>query len=113
MAEGSEFEGGASPDGAGRPGAVLATTDQPVTLAVREIEDDRTPDGMACLGTFLDGALVARCGAGRCPHRRRPVPHRLSRRASRPRQRGERDGNQGTSHRENLERGQQGGQAVR
>lgn len=61
MADGSEFEGGASPDGAGRPGAVLATTDQPVTLAVREIEDDRIPDGMACLGTFLDGALVARC----------------------------------------------------
>ena len=44
-----------------RPGAVLATTDQPVPLEVREIEDERVPDGMRCLGTFLDGTLVARC----------------------------------------------------
>lgn len=61
MADAHDFEGTPSPDGAGRPAAVLATTDQPVTLAVREIEDDRIPEGMACLGTFLDGALVARC----------------------------------------------------
>ena len=44
-----------------RPGAVLATTDQPVPLEVREIEDERVPEGMRCLGTFLDGTLVARC----------------------------------------------------
>ncbi|HPF62731.1 MAG TPA: hypothetical protein PLI93_11815 [Gemmatimonadales bacterium] len=44
-----------------QPGAVLATTDQPVPLDVHEIEDDRVPDGMRCLGTFLDGTLVARC----------------------------------------------------
>lgn len=44
-----------------RPGAVLATTDEPVPLEVREIPDDRVPDGMRCLGTFLDGQLVARC----------------------------------------------------
>ena len=43
------------------PGAVLATTDQPVALQVREIEDERVPEGMHCLGTFLDGTLVARC----------------------------------------------------
>ena len=61
MADAHDFEGTPSPDGAGRPAAVLATTDQPVSLAVREIEDDRIPEGMACLGTFLDGALVARC----------------------------------------------------
>lgn len=45
----------------GRPGAVLATTDEPVPLDVREITDERVPDGMTCLGTFLDGTLVARC----------------------------------------------------
>lgn len=45
----------------GRPGAVLATTDEPVPLEVREIADERIPDGMRCLGTFLDGTLVARC----------------------------------------------------
>jgi hypothetical protein len=44
-----------------QPGAVLATTDQPVPLDVHEIEDERVPEGMRCLGTFLDGTLVARC----------------------------------------------------
>jgi hypothetical protein len=44
-----------------RPGAVLATTDQPVPLEVRELEDERVPPGMQCLGTYLDGTLVARC----------------------------------------------------
>jgi hypothetical protein len=44
-----------------RPNAVLATTDEPVPLEVRELEDERVPDGMRCLGTFLDGTLVARC----------------------------------------------------
>lgn len=45
----------------GRPGSVLATTDEPVSLDVREISDQRVPEGMTCLGTFLDGTLVARC----------------------------------------------------
>jgi hypothetical protein len=45
----------------GRPATVLAATDQPVPLVVREVEDDRVPEGMTCLGTFLDGTLVARC----------------------------------------------------
>lgn len=50
------------PDGeASRPAAVLAATDAPVPLHVEEISDDRVPDGMRCLGTFLDGNLVARC----------------------------------------------------
>ncbi|MBK7594382.1 MAG: hypothetical protein IPJ11_03810 [Gemmatimonadetes bacterium] len=48
-----------APDG--RPATVLAATDQPVPLVVREVEDDRVPEGMTCLGTFLDGMLVARC----------------------------------------------------
>lgn len=52
------FSGGAGDE---RPGAVLATTDQPVPIEVREIDDERVPVGMRCLGTFLDGALVARC----------------------------------------------------
>ena len=53
-----EFSGDAGDE---RPGAVLATTDQPVPLEVRELEDERVPPGMQCLGTYLDGTLVARC----------------------------------------------------
>ena len=45
----------------GRPAAVLAATDRPVPIEVREIADDRVPEGMGCLGTFLDSKLVARC----------------------------------------------------
>lgn len=45
----------------GRPATVLAATNQPVPLEVREVADDRVPEGMTCLGTFLDGTLVARC----------------------------------------------------
>ncbi len=40
---------------------VLAATDDPVPIDVRQINDDRVPEGMLCLGTFLDGQLVARC----------------------------------------------------
>jgi len=40
---------------------VLAATDDPVPIDVRQIDDDRVPEGMLCLGTFLDGQLVARC----------------------------------------------------
>src|SRR5690606_8620887 len=42
------------------PAAVLAATDEPVALEVREIEDERVPEGLRRLGTFLDGKLVAR-----------------------------------------------------
>ena len=44
-----------------RPAAVLAATDRPVPIEVREIDDERVPAGMGCLGTFLDSKLVARC----------------------------------------------------
>jgi hypothetical protein len=44
-----------------RPAAVLAATDRPVPIEVREIADERVPPGMGCLGTFLDSKLVARC----------------------------------------------------
>lgn len=40
---------------------VLAATDDPVPLDVHPIDDERVPEGMLCLGTFLDGQLVARC----------------------------------------------------
>ncbi|MEO5799400.1 MAG: hypothetical protein ABIZ70_01950 [Gemmatimonadales bacterium] len=48
-------------DEAARPASVLAATDTPVPLRVEEIADERVPEGMRCLGTFLDGNLVARC----------------------------------------------------
>jgi hypothetical protein len=44
-----------------RAAGVLAATDDPVPIDVRQIDDDRVPEGMLCLGTFLDGQLVARC----------------------------------------------------
>lgn len=51
-----------SPDGeASLPAAVLAATDAPVPLLIEEMSDERVPEGMSCLGTFLDGKLVARC----------------------------------------------------
>ena len=39
----------------------LAATDRPLPVRVAAIEDDRAPDGMACLGSFLGPRLVARC----------------------------------------------------
>src|ERR1044071_8551067 len=39
----------------------LAATDRPLPVRVAPIEDDRAPDGMACLGSFLGPRLLARC----------------------------------------------------
>ncbi len=39
----------------------LVLTDQPVPIAVAQLQDDRTPEGMVCLGTTLDGRLIGRC----------------------------------------------------
>ena len=60
MAE-DEFDPVMPNEGGPPAGSVLAATDQPVPIEVREIPDDRVPDGMRCMGTFLDGSLVARC----------------------------------------------------
>lgn len=43
------------------PGMALVMTDTPVEIEVRPIEDERTPEGMVCLGTSLRGKLIARC----------------------------------------------------
>lgn len=40
---------------------VVAATDRPLPLAVRSIPDDRVPQGMACLASFLGERLIARC----------------------------------------------------
>lgn len=39
----------------------LAATEDPVQLDVQLVEDERTPDGMVCMGTFREGRLIARC----------------------------------------------------
>jgi hypothetical protein len=39
----------------------LAATETPVELRVSLIEDDRTPEGMVCMGTFRGERLIARC----------------------------------------------------
>lgn len=39
----------------------LVVTDQPVAIRVQPLEDERTPEGMMCLGTWTGDRLVARC----------------------------------------------------
>lgn len=39
----------------------LAATETPVELRVALVEDDRTPEGMVCMGTFRGERLIARC----------------------------------------------------
>jgi hypothetical protein len=39
----------------------LAATDRPLPLRLETIEDERAPDGMSCIGSFLGPKLVARC----------------------------------------------------
>lgn len=39
----------------------LVLTDGPVSIKVRPIEDDRTPEGMICLATWFEGRLIGRC----------------------------------------------------
>lgn len=39
----------------------LAATDRPLPIRVAPIEDERAPDGMSCIGSFLGPKLVARC----------------------------------------------------
>jgi hypothetical protein len=40
---------------------VLAATDRPVPLVVRRIEDERVPDGLIGIGSYLNESLIARC----------------------------------------------------
>jgi hypothetical protein len=51
-----------APDGSGQPAPIaLAVTDAPVELRVALVEDERTPEGMLCMGTYRGDRLVARC----------------------------------------------------
>jgi hypothetical protein len=55
-------ESGEAPDSAETPSPVaLAATETPVELRVSLVEDDRTPEGMVCMGTFRGERLIARC----------------------------------------------------
>lgn len=49
-----------SSDSPDRPVA-LAATDRPLPLRLEPIQDERAPDGMSCIGSFLGPKLVARC----------------------------------------------------
>lgn len=46
-------------EGEGRP-SVLVATSNPVQVRVEPVEDDRTPIGSVCLGTFIGDRLVGR-----------------------------------------------------
>lgn len=50
-------------DEAARPGVpvALAATETPVLLHAELVHDDRTPDGMVCMGTYRGDQLIARC----------------------------------------------------
>ncbi len=39
----------------------LAATDRPLPVRLAPVEDERAPEGMACIGSFLGPKLVARC----------------------------------------------------
>lgn len=43
------------------PQQVIVATGDPVPLSPRSIADDRTPEGLLCMGTFIGDRLVARC----------------------------------------------------
>jgi len=43
------------------PDAAFVLTEQPIPLDIVPLEDDRTPEGMICLGTRIGGRLVSRC----------------------------------------------------
>ncbi len=46
-------------DGEGRPSVLVATSTR-VQVCVKPVDDDRTPEGSVCLGTFIEGRLVGR-----------------------------------------------------
>ena len=52
-----------SPDSSEQPEAAvaLAATDRALPLRLAPIEDERAPEGMSCIGSFLGPKLVARC----------------------------------------------------
>lgn len=43
------------------PNQVIVATGEPISLTPRSIDDDRTPEGLLCMGTFIGDRLVARC----------------------------------------------------
>ncbi len=47
------------PEGDG-PAAAYAAAEEPVVLRVGLVDDERTPAGMVCMGTFHDTRLIAR-----------------------------------------------------
>jgi hypothetical protein len=53
-----EFEPGGN--GGSQTSVVFVSTQQTVELSVDEIDDDRTPDGMVCMGVFFQDRLIAR-----------------------------------------------------
>ena len=52
-----------SPESSEQPEAAvaLAATDRALPLRLAPIEDERAPEGMSCIGSFLGPKLVARC----------------------------------------------------
>lgn len=50
-----------APEPADGGAAAYAAAEKPVTLRVALVEDERTPEGMLCMGTYRNEHLIARC----------------------------------------------------
>lgn len=50
-----------APEPADGGATAYAAAEKPVSLRVGLVEDDRTPDGMLCMGTYRAQQLIARC----------------------------------------------------
>lgn len=55
-----DFPRDGEPDGEPPTPVAFVSTQQSVPLEVSKVEDDRTPDGMVCMGTFFNERLIAR-----------------------------------------------------
>jgi len=51
---------GSGGNGGAESTVAFVSTQQTVELSVDEIEDDRTPEGMVCMGVFFQARLIAR-----------------------------------------------------
>jgi len=58
--EGDDEITGPGGNGGGSTPVAFVSTQQSIKLKVDEVEDDRTPEGMICMGTYFRRRLIAR-----------------------------------------------------
>ena len=55
-----DFREGGQPEDEQPTPVAFVSTQQSVPLEITEVDDDRTPEGMVCMGTFFNERLIAR-----------------------------------------------------